>query len=457
MDHIFLRLPVGRVLLANVHGSADGKGIGYGMMLIRMRRALLLGQIAHAPVLFVPSRKPINTAVTQLESDDVTIIPPESVRGRWLTFLWWISAPFRIGDPWLWARRSVARIVVGPIYYAVERSPWLPRHVRRVLLGQGPIYRKLKTFNTSYATRSEALWQRTYEKEVLARRRALRKSGQQVPRIRLRVPVGREPEIAREAARLGICETTRLVTVHVRESGYRSAAGLRQRSWDHFRNANIESFFPAFQALVERGYTVVRLGDPTMTPVQRPGVVDLATSPAQSRWLEIWCIMRSHFLVGCDSGPSWLAVLLGVPVLTVNAIHFRDLARPEDRIICKLARDRATGATLSVSEMLTEEFLRVGFKGDRYECLDNTPADLQRAVIDMIEVADGCEHPSSWQNRFRRRLWELERQKASARSALEGVAVMARARGTLSRGFAKKYFVRHSVTSRDTRVKRGSC
>jgi putative glycosyltransferase (TIGR04372 family) len=247
------------------------------------------------------------------------------------------------------------------------------------------------------------------------------------------------------------------VTVHVRESGYRSAAGLRQRSSDHFRNANIESFFPAFRALVERGYTVVRLGDPTMTPVQRPGVVDLATSPAQSRWLEIWCIMRSHFLVGCDSGPSWLAVLLGVPVLTVNAIHFRDLARPEDRIICKLARDRATGATLSVAEMLTEEFLRVGFKGDRYECLDNTPSDLQRAVIDMIEVADGCEPPSSWQNRFRRRLWELERQKASARSSLEGVAVMARARGTLSRGFAKKYFLRHSVTDRDTRVTRGSC
>jgi len=232
--------------------------------------------------------------------------------------------------------------------------------------------------------------------------------------------------------------------VHVRESGYRSASGLRQRSWDEVRNAQIETFFPAFSALTERGYTVVRLGDATMTPVQMPGVVDLATSPARTQWLEVWCTMRSEFLVGCDSGPSWLAVLLGIPVLTVNAVHFRDLSRPMDRIICKRARDLASGATLAVSEMLTQEFLSVGFKGDRYEYIDNTRADIRRAVIDMIEVVHGREQRSAWQNRFTRRLREVDRQGLADRSALEGVAIMGRARGTLSQSFAKKYFRRQA-------------
>lgn len=445
MDHVFIRLLSGRVLLADVHGSADGHGIGYGMMLTRMRKVLRLGQMAEVPVLFVPSRKALNTAVTCLESDEVAIIPPGSWRGRCLTLLWRISAPFRIGDPWLWARRSVARVVVGPFYEAVERSRWLPRRVRRALMRQGSLYRRLKQTNVAYALRSEALWQRAYKEVALARIRSLEKAGHQVPPVRLRLPASREQQVAREAARLGIGRTSPLVAIHVRESGYRSAAGLRQRSWDRVRNASVERYFPAIRALVERGYTVVRLGDRTMTPVELPGVVDLATSPAWKPWLEIWCTMRSEFLVGCDSGPSWLAVLLGVPVLTVNAVHFRDLARPDDRIICKLARDRATGDTLSISEMLTEEFLRVGFKSDRYECLENTPADLRRAVIDMIEVVHGRERRSSWQNRFTRRLREIERQRVGGRSALEGVAIMGRARGTLSRGFAKKYFVRHAA------------
>ena len=75
-----------------------------------------------------------------------------------------------------------------------------------------------------------------------------------------------------------------------------------------------------------------------MTPVQQPGVVDLATSPWRSEWLEVWCVQRSDFLVGCDSGPSWLAFLLDVPILTVNAVHFRDIERRQDRFICKRVR-----------------------------------------------------------------------------------------------------------------------
>jgi hypothetical protein len=124
----------------------------------------------------------------------------------------------------------------------------------------------------------------------------------------------------------------------------------------------------------------------------------------------------------------------------VNAVHFRDLSRPADRIICKLARNVRTGRVLSVSEMLSAEFLRVGFKGDLYEPLDNTPADLRHAVVDMIEVVHGREERSSWQNQFNRQLRAIERQKLAGRSALEGVAVSGRARGTLARRFAKTHY-----------------
>lgn len=447
IEQLFLPLPGRRVLLADVHRSLEGHGVGYGMMLIRMRRVLVVGQMLRAQVFFVPSRTALNTAVTSLECDDPIIVPGGSWTGRGLTALWWIAAPFRVGHPWLWVRRSIARLVVDTLYEGIERSAWLPRRVRRFVMRQGSVHRRLKNAIRAYAARSETRWTHVYRGQALARLRALEDAGEEAAPIRLRLPEDREEQAAREGAALGIDPAAPIVTVHVREPGYRSASGLRQRRWDDVRNAQIETCVPAFRALVKRGYIVVRLGDATMTPVQMPGVVDLATRPRRSPWLDIWCTMRSEFLIGCDSGPSWLAVLLGVPVLTVNAVHFRDLSRPTDRIICKLARDRATGAMLSVSEMLTEQFLKAGFRDDRFECLDNTPADIRRAAIDMIEVVHGRERRSSWQSRFNRRLHEAGRQRLGGRSALEGVVVMGRARGTLSRTFAKQYFIRRPDTA----------
>ena len=251
----------------------------------------------------------------------------------------------------------------------------------------------------------------------------------------------REREVAAEAARLGIDPNRPIVTVHVRELGFRAGAGLTQRSWDLVRNGKVATYRDAFAALVERGFTVVRLGDSTMTPIECPGVIDFTRLSGPKAWLEVWCTMRSTFFIGCDSGPAWLAYLLHIPQLTVNAVHFRDLTRPTDRIICKLAKETATGRVLPISEMLTEDFLRNGFKSGRYEYLDNEPYDIQRAVLDMLNVVAGTEALSSAQAKFNRRLRALEDESALDWSALEGVSVLRRPQGTLSQHFAKRYYL----------------
>jgi hypothetical protein len=136
-------------------------------------------------------------------------------------------------------------------------------------------------------------------------------------------------------------------------------------------------------------------------------------------------------------------VLLDVPVLTVNAVHFRDMARATDRMICKLARDRRTGQVLTVEEMLTGEFLEAGFKSGAYECVDNSPKDIRRAVLDMIDVVEGREERLSWpQKRFNARLRRVDRFRVGGGSALEGVAVTAGLKGTISRRFARQHFSR---------------
>ena len=440
MDHLFVRFGRRRVLLADVRCSADGKGVGYGTMLIRMERVLRFGQVMGVPVMFVRPAKAINTAVLYLRSDDVEIISPAGWRAFWLKCVWFAAAPFRLGSPWLWTQRMAARALLGPFYEGVERSRYLPRAMRRFVLRPRPLYRRLRAANAAYASLSSALWRQTFKQQASTRLRDAEHKGIATP-LRLTLPPDRERAVIEQASALGISLTTPLVTVHVRESSYRSAAGLRQRSWDVLRNARVETYFDAFSALAERGYTVVRLGDPTMTPVRQPGVIDLATSPARTEWLEVWCTLRSDFFIGCDSGPSWLAALLEVPILTVNAVHFRDVSKPSDRFICKFARDAATGTVLSLSEMLTEGYLRVGLKTGKYDYLDNSPSDICQAVIDMIEVVRGREQQSFSQRRFNERLIALGGECPPEWSALDGIAFTRRPRGTLSRSFAEKYFV----------------
>lgn len=439
MEHLLIRSHGRDCLLVDLHASADGHGIGYGMMLIRMRRALLVGQLMRTAVFFVHPARALNRAVMALRSPQVEVIPHQGWLGRWLACVWMVAAPFRVGAPRLWLQRSLARLLLGRIYTTVERTRWLPRRARRWLTRRRPVLAHLKAANVAYAARSHAQWDRVYE-QALARGRALERAGLPPPRLSLHLPPPHDEAAARAAARHGISSGAAIVTVHVRESGYRASSDLRQRGWDASRNAGISSYRKAFAALVERGYTVVRLGDSTMTPVNLPGVVDLATSADSSQLLELWCVARSGFFIGSDSGPSWLAALLDVPLLTVNAVHFRDLARPDDRVVCKLARDRGTGAVLAIREMLTESYLRAGFKNGRFEPVDNTPSDLRQAVLDMIDVVEGRETRSPWQGKFNRRLRDLKRQTAMDWSALDGVAIMSRAKGTLSQSFARKYY-----------------
>jgi putative glycosyltransferase (TIGR04372 family) len=443
MDHLIVQVGGRRVLVADVCASADGHGVGYGIILKRIDRVLWYAQTTGLAVFFIREASSINTTVFRLQCDAVEILPRSGWEALALRCIWYATAPFRLGSPWLWARRVAARVMLGRLYAAVEQSRRVPSFVRRFVVRPRPLYRTLQRANSDHAARSAAVWNERIKVETFRRRRERRRD--EALTRRLSLPPATEEEAAALAARMGIDASARVVTVHVRESGYRATAGLRQREWDELRNARIESYFDAFRALVARGYTVVRLGDPTMTPVSVPGVVDLATATTRSEALEAWCVMRSEFLIGCDSGPSWLAFLLDVPILTINAVHFRDVLHPRDRMICKRVRERATGRVLALDEMLTPTFLRDGLRTDLYEHIDNTPRDITEAALDMADVVSGTTKLVAQQRIVNRLLESVGRQLPHDWSGLQGIAITRRPKGALSRKFAKRYLSRRSL------------
>ena len=111
----------------------------------------------------------------------------------------------------------------------------------------------------------------------------------------------------------GIGASDPIVTVHCREPGFRAG-----RNHD-LRNVEIATYLPAIEALVERGYRVVRLGDPSMTRLPAmEGVYDYTHSPRKSAELDILLPAAAQVHVGCSSGLSLVPLLFGTPCLFLN-------------------------------------------------------------------------------------------------------------------------------------------
>lgn len=257
--------------------------------------------------------------------------------------------------------------------------------------------------------------------------------------LEVRLPPELDASCRRVAESLGLIEGP-WVVLHVREGGHAAARGLHDREKDTARNAKVETYFEAIAWLVSRGYRVVRVGDPQMTPVRLPGVVDLATWPGRTLGLELWCAIRSRFLITSDSGPFNLSVLTGVPGLGVNITHLLGAypLRVHDRSILKHVVDAESGKTLRLADMLTPAHLKQRWIPGRFRFVDNSPREILEAVQEMDSVTAGTAHVSDVQNTVRRAMLQFLDSDAGRKKQKSGAFY-------LGDGFIGDAFARQSL------------
>ena len=201
-------------------------------------------------------------------------------------------------------------------------------------------------------------------------------------------------DTARTAAKIGITPGMKLVCMHARESGYKAGKEAQDRGSrrvDSTRNARIETYFDAMDYLVARGYTVVRIGDRSMAPVRRKGVIDLATHPLRTGMVELFCMLHSAFIMCGESGPFSVSYLTNTPMAVVNGtcpIGGYPLRRDGFCMIKKVV-DRASGRQLRLRELLHEQYLAHVRDVTKYHYEDNTPEEIAAAAEEMLEWLGG--------------------------------------------------------------------
>jgi len=116
-------------------------------------------------------------------------------------------------------------------------------------------------------------------------------------------------------ASMGVPPDAPVVTLHVREPGYNPAFALSMA----LRDARIDDYRMAVEALAARGIWVVRLGDPSMRPaLPCERFLDYPFSAAKSDWMDAYLTARCRFHIGTSSGMSFIPLMYGRPVLFTN-------------------------------------------------------------------------------------------------------------------------------------------
>jgi putative glycosyltransferase (TIGR04372 family) len=114
---------------------------------------------------------------------------------------------------------------------------------------------------------------------------------------------------------LGLPKDAWFVCVHVREPGF---SPIDEELHSH-RNASIKNTIPAMKEIIRRGGWVIRIGDPTMTPLEKiPNVIDYAHHPMKSARMDIILCAKTRFLLGNTSGIALVSSVFGVPCALAN-------------------------------------------------------------------------------------------------------------------------------------------
>ena len=201
---------------------------------------------------------------------------------------------------------------------------------------------------------------------------------------------GRDRERGRDCLRaLGMPEDAWFVGVHCREAGY-----VHDPIHD-YRNASIDNYLMAIQAITARGGWCIRLGDPSMRPLPHlERVIDYPFSEYRSDWMDVFLCASARYVLGNTSGLQVVASVFGVPSACANLAPMSALSYgPDDLDICKLLYSRTDGRYLRFPEIFgspianfrfTQQYADAGL-----EVHESTPGDVRDLALEMLERCEG--------------------------------------------------------------------
>ncbi len=213
--------------------------------------------------------------------------------------------------------------------------------------------------------------------------------------------------------RLGVPEGAWVVAMHIRESGYHHTL------LNPIHDSDPRSYLKAAEAIIGRGGWVIRIGDPSMTPLpEMEGLIDYAHSPERADWLDVFIMGSSRFLLGCSSGPHAVPALFGGPVAAANWVPMcQGPWGPRDLRIPKLHLAGTPPWPVTFERVLLSEMRdwssHLSFRRAGVTWRDSTPEEVRDLAVEMMDRLDGVAEYDQRDHELQRRFSELVQRRIS--------------------------------------------
>lgn len=196
----------------------------------------------------------------------------------------------------------------------------------------------------------------------------------------------------------GMKDTDKFVCLHVRSDDF---YGKTQEQAQRFRNTPLESYYPLVRALTAMGLWVVRMGNPSMKPLDldqcgdAARVVDYAVSADRSAELDVALCAQCELFVSSPSGLHTVAHAFGRPVCEVNYPIYNGFPwHSGDIFIPQLYYSHAKRRPLTLAEILGTDVPHL----DHQFLLDREGLTLiPNEPDDIVETVREALSPSTYQ------------------------------------------------------------
>ena len=192
---------------------------------------------------------------------------------------------------------------------------------------------------------------------------------------------------------LGVPSGAPFVCLSVRDSTYTEQLGVGDLSYHDIRNADIDNYLKAADALTERGIYVLRMGKTVSKSIDTPNkmIIDYALTSHRSDLMDVYLAQKCLFAMGTPNGFLALPLLFRRPYLETDLPTLGWIYSYSDSSLslAKSFLDISTGQNLTLSEILASPVAfsnqKVTFNVNGIQLIDNTPEQIRDAAIEMYE------------------------------------------------------------------------
>ncbi|MEP7702964.1 TIGR04372 family glycosyltransferase [Paraglaciecola sp. 25GB23A] len=223
---------------------------------------------------------------------------------------------------------------------------------------------------------------------------------------KIAIPKSDERAGIKALSELGIKDFKKIVCFHVRDGAYLSEKiESKNCSYHDFRDADINTFKLAVNYLLDKGYTVIRVGltSHQFLDIKHPAYYDFCKNKpgGLNGFIETFVLSICSFFIANTSGPQGVAAAFDRPILGVNMVPFGLFYPYYSRFIpkyyfnketnqrvkfisllegIKISRD--SGISIDILECMDGNVLR----NNGFECIDNSEGEILAAVVEFEQL-----------------------------------------------------------------------